>query len=55
MVGHWANVRTKNCSIARTLELVGERWTLLIVRQALLGTRRFDAFQSVHQGSRVTC
>ena len=36
----------ENCSIARTLELVGERWTLLIIRQALLGTRRFDEFQS---------
>lgn len=36
----------ENCSIARALELVGERWTLLIVRQALTGTRRFDEFQS---------
>jgi DNA-binding HxlR family transcriptional regulator len=33
------------CSIARTLELVGDRWTLLIIRDALLGKRRFDAFQ----------
>ncbi len=33
------------CSIARALELVGERWTLLIVRDALLGVRRFDEFQ----------
>jgi DNA-binding HxlR family transcriptional regulator len=35
----------QNCSIARSLELVGERWTLLIVREAFLGTRRFDDFQ----------
>jgi DNA-binding HxlR family transcriptional regulator len=35
----------QNCSIARTLELVGERWTLLIVRDAFLGLRRFDEFQ----------
>jgi DNA-binding HxlR family transcriptional regulator len=34
----------QNCSIARTLELVGERWTLLIIRDALLGMRRFDEF-----------
>lgn len=27
------------------LELIGERWTILIVREALLGTRRFDEFQ----------
>src|SRR3954451_7206267 len=33
------------CSAARTLETVGERWTLLIVRDALLGVRRFDDFQ----------
>jgi DNA-binding HxlR family transcriptional regulator len=32
------------CSVARTLEIVGERWTLLIVRDALLGMRRFDEF-----------
>ncbi|HEX2432896.1 MAG TPA: helix-turn-helix domain-containing protein, partial [Gaiellaceae bacterium] len=35
----------QNCSVARTLEIVGERWTLLIVRDALLGLRRFDQFQ----------
>src|SRR3989442_14346362 len=35
----------QNCSIARALEIVGERWTLLIVRDALLGLRRFDEFQ----------
>jgi DNA-binding HxlR family transcriptional regulator len=33
------------CSIARALELVGERWTLLILRDAFLGVRRFDDFQ----------
>jgi DNA-binding HxlR family transcriptional regulator len=35
----------QNCSIARSLELVGERWTLLILRDAFLGLRRFDEFQ----------
>jgi DNA-binding HxlR family transcriptional regulator len=30
------------CSLARTLEVLGERWTLLIVRDALLGLTRFD-------------
>lgn len=34
----------QNCSIARALELVGERWTLLIIRDAFLGLRRFDEF-----------
>src|SRR6185436_4641712 len=36
------------CSIARTLEVLGERWTLLIVRDALLGLQRFDEFQESH-------
>jgi DNA-binding HxlR family transcriptional regulator len=35
----------QNCSIARTLELIGERWTILILRETFLGTRRFDDFQ----------
>jgi DNA-binding HxlR family transcriptional regulator len=30
------------CSIARSLELVGDRWTLLIVRDLVLGLSRFD-------------
>src|SRR2546423_8983947 len=33
------------CSIARTLELIGERWTILIIRDSFLGVRRFDDFQ----------
>jgi DNA-binding HxlR family transcriptional regulator len=35
----------QNCSIARALEVVGERWTLLIVRDCFLGLRRFEEFQ----------
>jgi len=34
------------CPIARTLDIVGEWWTLLIVRDALVGARRFDEFRS---------
>jgi DNA-binding HxlR family transcriptional regulator len=33
------------CPIARTLEIVGEWWTLLIIRDAFLGARRFDDFR----------
>lgn len=33
-----------NCSIAQTLEIVGDWWTLLIVRDAFLGIRRFEDF-----------
>jgi DNA-binding HxlR family transcriptional regulator len=35
----------QNCSIARALEVLGDRWTLLVIRDAFLGVRRFDAFQ----------
>lgn len=34
----------RNCSLARALEIVGERWTLLIVRDAFFGIRRFGDF-----------
>lgn len=37
----------ENCSIARTLGLVGEKWSLLILREALYGVRRFDDFARV--------
>ncbi len=33
------------CPIARTLEIVGEWWSLVIIRDALLGARRFDDFK----------
>ena len=35
----------QRCPVARTLELVGDRWTLLIVRDLLGGTRRFQDLQ----------
>ena len=34
-----------NCSVARALDLLGEWWTILIIREALAGTRRFEDFQ----------
>jgi len=34
------------CSVARTLGIVGEQWSLLILRDAFLGVRRFDDFQA---------
>ncbi|HLU42152.1 MAG TPA: helix-turn-helix domain-containing protein [Microthrixaceae bacterium] len=35
-----------HCSVAQSLEQIGEWWTLLILRDALLGVRRFEDFQS---------
>ncbi|MEU9440458.1 helix-turn-helix domain-containing protein [Streptomyces sp. NPDC048304] len=40
---------SQECSIARALEIVGERWTLLVVRDALYGVRRYNDFL-VHLG-----
>ena len=34
-----------NCSLAQSLEIVGERWSLLIIRDAAFGIRRFDDIQ----------
>ena len=35
----------QECSLARALEVIGERWTLLIIRDAFYGVRRFSDFQ----------
>ncbi|MBO0747689.1 MAG: helix-turn-helix transcriptional regulator [Acidimicrobiaceae bacterium] len=36
----------QDCALARALEVIGERWTLLIIRDALYGVRRFNDFQA---------
>ena len=41
----WSEIDQQVCSVARALSVVGERWTMLIIRDAFLGTRRFDKFQ----------
>jgi DNA-binding HxlR family transcriptional regulator len=35
------------CSVARALEIIGEWWTLLIVREAFFGTKRFSDFERI--------
>jgi DNA-binding HxlR family transcriptional regulator len=35
---------SQSCSVARALEIVGERWTMLIIRDAFYGVRRFGDF-----------
>ena len=38
--------RQKNCPVARTLDIIGERWTILLLRDLFLqGPRRFQDFQ----------
>lgn len=41
----WDQLSEQRCSMARALAVVGDRWTLMILRDCFLGVRRFDAFQ----------
>jgi DNA-binding HxlR family transcriptional regulator len=41
----WDAIGDSYCSIARALSVVGERWTLLILREAFADARRFDDFR----------
>ena len=39
-------VKPCDCNLARSFELIGDRWTLLVLRSAMYGVRRFDDFQA---------
>lgn len=41
----WDQMQDENCSIARTLSVIGDRWTMLILRDAFLRIRKFEDFQ----------
>ncbi len=41
----WRDVGRLDCTIARTLSVIGDRWTLLVLRDAFLGTHKFEEFQ----------
>ncbi|WP_375569858.1 helix-turn-helix domain-containing protein [Seohaeicola saemankumensis] len=42
----WDDLKDENCSFARALSVVGDRWTLMILRDCFLKVRRFEDFQS---------
>src|ERR1035437_11005454 len=42
----WSELNDQDCSMARTLAVIGDRWTLLILRECFLRVRRFDEFQA---------
>ena len=42
----WNELDQQSCSMARTLSVIGDRWTLLILRDCFLKVRRFDEFQA---------
>jgi DNA-binding HxlR family transcriptional regulator len=37
--------RVRPCSVARTLQIIGDRWSFLLIREMFFGVRRFDEFQ----------
>jgi DNA-binding HxlR family transcriptional regulator len=41
----WNDLEQERCSVARTVSVIGDRWTLLVLRDCFLGVRRFDEFQ----------
>ncbi len=42
----WKDLGDERCSLARTLAVIGDRWTLMVLRDAFLRIRRFEDFQS---------
>ncbi|MBS0482893.1 MAG: helix-turn-helix transcriptional regulator [Proteobacteria bacterium] len=41
----WNELQDQPCLIARTMAIIGDRWTMLIIRDCFAGVRRFDEFQ----------
>jgi len=42
----WDELEKETCSVARTVSVIGDRWTLLVLRECFLRVRRFEEFQS---------
>jgi len=42
----WAELDREACSVARTLSVIGDRWSLLILRDCFLRVRRFEEFEA---------
>jgi DNA-binding HxlR family transcriptional regulator len=42
----WSDIGDQDCSVARALSVVGDRWSMLVLREAFMRTRRFDDFQA---------
>lgn len=41
----WEELDQEPCSVARTLSVIGDRWTLIVLRDCFLGVRRFEHFE----------
>jgi DNA-binding HxlR family transcriptional regulator len=42
----WSELDQQTCSMARTVAVIGDRWTLMILRDCFLRVRRFEDFQA---------
>lgn len=42
----WDGLNRELCPVARTVAVIGDRWTLMLLRDCFLGIRRFEAFQT---------
>ena len=41
----WRDLAEESCSVARSVAVIGDRWTLMILRDCFLGVRRFEDFE----------
>ena len=42
----WSEIDQQDCSIAQALSVVGDRWTMLVLREAFMRVRRFEDLKS---------
>lgn len=49
----WDELGQENCPVARSMSVIGDRWTVLILRDCLMGVSRFDEFHARLGCSRV--
>ena len=41
----WSELADQSCSVARSVAVIGDRWTLMLLRDCFLGVRRFEEFE----------
>lgn len=41
----WSDLSEERCSVARSVAVIGDRWTLMLLRDCFLGVRRFEDFE----------
>ncbi len=42
----WRDLKDEPCSVARTLSVIGDRWTLMVLRDCFMGLKRFEHFEA---------